>query len=141
VWIRAGNDQAYAQVLAFSLYQWTQDRDTVLLAIKGEGFSDLNAWKQHGFYVSVDGNAFMTPREAVDPNLAEAVHQFAWRTITTLDFVLTDGNLERYIEIARSIRSKLAEADHQTIEEVGQHSVEILFGDASTFVNAREPIN
>jgi len=76
VWIRAGNDQAYAQVLAFSLYQWTQDRDTVLLAIKGEGFSDLNAWKQHGFYVSVDGNAFMTPREAVDPNLAEAVHQF-----------------------------------------------------------------
>jgi len=38
--------------------------------------------------------------------LSDAVHRFAWRGITTLDFVLKDGNLERYIDQARALRAK-----------------------------------
>jgi hypothetical protein len=47
---------------------------------------------------------------------AETVHHFAWRAVTTFDFVLGHGMLKRYIEQARSIRSKLAEDHHASFE-------------------------
>jgi hypothetical protein len=60
------------------------------------------------------------------------VYHFAWRAISTLDFVLKDGNLERYIEQARSIRDKLAERDHESFEQAAQRMAEILFGPQDT---------
>jgi AbiV family abortive infection protein len=129
---RRENERAYAQALAITLHQLKSDGNAVLQPIKKEGFAGLNKWKQQGFYVGVDRNAFVIPREAVDPKIAEAVHHFAWRAISTLDFVLKDGNLERYVKQARSIRAKLAESDHQAFEQVGQQLAEILFGSEKT---------
>jgi AbiV family abortive infection protein len=120
-------EQAYVEALAISLHQLQADGNAVLQPLQQEGFAGLNKWKQRGFYVGIERNAFMTPREAVDQKFAEAVHHFAWRAISTLDFVLKDGNLGRYIEQARSIRDKLAERDHKAFEEIGQQVIEILF--------------
>ncbi|MDD3937997.1 hypothetical protein [Rhodoferax sp.] len=33
----------------------------------------------------------------------------AWRTTTTLDFLLKDGNPKRYIDVAQEVRSKMSE--------------------------------
>jgi hypothetical protein len=46
--------------------------------------------------------------------------------------VIKDGNLERYINEARSIRAKLAESDHQAFEQVGKQLADILFGSEET---------
>ncbi len=125
---RCKNEEAYALASAITLNQLKTDGDAVLQLIQKADFSGLNKWKQQGFYVGVDQNAFVTPRAAVDPKIAKAVHHFAWRAITTLDFVLKQGNLERYVEQARSIRAKLAESDHHAFEQVGQQLAEVLWG-------------
>jgi AbiV family abortive infection protein len=126
---RKENELAYAQALAIGLRQLKTDGNVVLEPFREEeGFTGLNKWKQRGFYATVNGDAFITPREAVDQQYAKAVHRFAWRAINTLDFVLKDGNLERYIEQARSIRGKLAEGDHKALEQIGQRAAEIIFG-------------
>jgi AbiV family abortive infection protein len=125
---RREGQPAYAQALDNSLRQLQNDGNAVLQPIQEEGFTGLNKWKQRGFYVGIDGNAFVAPCETVDRKYAEAVHRFAWRAISTLDFVLKGGNLERYIEQARSIRDKLAERDHKSFEQAGQQMAAILFG-------------
>jgi AbiV family abortive infection protein len=124
---RRPNKQPYAQAMANTLSQLKQDGNAVLRPIQQEGFVGLNRWKQRGFYVSSSQNAFVAPREAVDPTYAETVCHFAWRAVTSLDFVLKEGNLERYISQARSIRSKLAGSDHQAFEQAGQRLADILF--------------
>jgi AbiV family abortive infection protein len=124
---RREDQPAYAQVLAISLHQLQGDGNAVLQPMQEEGFTGLNKWKQRGLYVGIDGNAVVTPCETVDRKYAEAVYHFAWRAISTLDFVLKDGNLERYIEQARSIRDKLAERDHESFEQAGQRMAAILF--------------
>src|SRR5262245_28643847 len=83
-------------------------RGTLMVNINLRSLGGLNEWKQRGFYVGIQGNAFVTPCETLDRKYSETVYHFAWRAISTLDFVLKDGNLERYIAQARSIRDKLA---------------------------------
>jgi hypothetical protein len=81
----------------------------------------------------------VTPREAVDAKIAGAVHHFAWRAISTLDFVLKDPGLEPYINEARSIRAKLEESDHQAFEQVGQQFADILIGSEETSGGEQRP--
>jgi AbiV family abortive infection protein len=71
---RCKNEQAYALASAITLHQLESDGNAVLQLIQKDDFAGLNKWKQQGFYVGVDQNAFVTPREAVDPKIAEAVH-------------------------------------------------------------------
>jgi AbiV family abortive infection protein len=138
---RRKNKQSYAKALVISQHQLQADGNAVLQPMQQEGFAGLNKWKQRGFYVRIERNAFMTPREVVDQKYAEAVHHFAWRAISTLDFVLKDGNLERYIEQARSIRDKLAERDHKAFEQIGQQMAEILFGPDDNSDTGKQTVN
>jgi AbiV family abortive infection protein len=125
---RKKNEKAYAGALGISLTQLKSDGNAVLRLIGKEDFSDLNKHKQQGFYVAVDSGAFVAPRDAVNSTFSQAAHHFAWRAVSTLDFVLKDGNLERYIEKARSLRAKLSENDHQAFEQAAQELQDILFG-------------
>ncbi len=125
---RRQNEKRYAAALAISLSQLKGDGNAMFRLTGKEDFSDLNKHKQQGFYVAVDGGAFAAPRDAVNSTFSQAVYHFAWRAVSTLDFVLKDGNLERYIEKARSLRAKLSKNDHQAFEQAAQGLQDILFG-------------
>jgi hypothetical protein len=99
----------------------------VLSLLEGGSFHGLDQWKQSGFYCQPRGNAFVTPAEAVEPKIAEAVYALAWQASSTLDFLLKDGNLERYIASARALRSKLSEKDHRSMEDIAERVFADLF--------------
>jgi hypothetical protein len=125
---RRESEEPYRVALAISLRELQDDGNTVLTPLQEKGFAGLDNLKQQGLYAGVARGSFVAPREAIAKEYAEAVSRFAWRAITTIDFVLKRGNLERYIEQARSIRSKLAESDHGAFEMKGQRIAEVLFG-------------
>lgn len=96
--------EAYYMALAIAMKQWRDDGSAVLGRLGEDGFVALDIWKQRGF--SQGERGFIAPRDATGTAFAHEVYQFAWRAVTTLDFVLKSGNLERYIENARSMRAK-----------------------------------
>ena len=56
-----------------------------------------------------------------------------------MDFVLKAGNLERYVENARSIRSKLTENQHGEMESLGQRLFSELFSEPDEADSDGEP--
>jgi hypothetical protein len=90
-------------------------------------FQGLDQLKQQGFYSQPKQDEFVVPSRAVERNVAEAIHDLAWRASSTLDFLLKQGNLRRYIEAARVLRAKLTEADHQRVEQMGEVLFDALF--------------
>lgn len=126
---RYGEDKRYNHALAISLAQLKQDGNDVLNALETKNFSELDGWKQMGFYTEQVGGRFAAPREIINQSLSKTVQHFAWRAITTLDFLLKNGNLNRYIDGARTVRSKLSEADHQELERMGGELFLELFSD------------
>jgi AbiV family abortive infection protein len=124
---RREGDPAFVQALAIGLDHLQADEDAVLQTLREDGFAGLNRWKQQGLYVGIEKNAFVVPRAAINRKFAETVQHFTWRAVTTFDFVLGNGNLDRYIEQARSLRGKLGEDDHVSFEQVGRQIADELF--------------
>jgi AbiV family abortive infection protein len=125
--LRYGKEQAYHQALAISLSHLKDDGNAVMSRLKGTGFLALNEWKQQGFYVAASNTGLVSPFDAIEPSFARAVYQLAWRAITTLDFVLKDGNLERYIEKARSVRKALTDEQYRELERAGEEQFRKMF--------------
>jgi len=124
---RYGKEQRYNLALAISIRQLKKDGNAVMARLQESGFLGLDSRKQKGFYVTAVERRFIAPRDAVEPSFAKAVHQLAWRATTTLDFVLKGGNLERYIDNARSVRAALTEQQHQDLERLGQERFAEIF--------------
>lgn len=135
---RRTTEAAYSQALAIGLHQLQADQKALLQLLQEDRFAGLNRWKQRGFYVGIERNAFVSPWEAVDKKQADTVHHFAWRAVTNFDLVLGHGNLQRYVEQARSIRAKLAEDDHTSFEQIGQRIADILFGEEDASDTGRQ---
>jgi AbiV family abortive infection protein len=127
---RYGTEQRFNLALAMSIEQLRDDGNAVMAELRDGAFQKLDEWKQRGFYTAYTGSGFVAPRSAVPTALAWKVRQLAWRATTTLDFVLKDGNLERYIEQARSIRSKLSESQHRELEMLAEHLGAALFAES-----------
>jgi hypothetical protein len=104
----------------------------VLALLKPASFRGLDGWKQLGFYAQPVNDKFQSPNVAVEKNVSEAVYLFAWRAVTTLDFLLKGANLERYITRARLLRSKMTEKEHTEIEKLGSALFEMLFSSEET---------
>lgn len=124
---RYGTEQRFNLALATSIKQLQNDGNEVMAELNAGAFEKLDEWKQRGFYTACTDSGFVAPRSSVPPTLARKVRQLAWRATTTLDFVLKGGNLERYIEQARSIRDTLSEDQHRQMEESAQHLATQLF--------------
>jgi AbiV family abortive infection protein len=124
---RDGSDERFNAAVVESLRQLKKDGNTVIAELGGTNFSSLDGWKQKGLYVSVTEQGFIAPCRAVEPSLAKAVCKLAWRTTTTIDFLLKGGNLEKYVERARSVRAKLPEQGHQELERLGKQQFEEIF--------------
>lgn len=95
--------------------------------LDGNGFSKLDHWKQVGFYSHPLDNGFVTPNEAVRADIAEAIFMLTWRATTTLDFLLKDGNLKRYIDAARAVRANMSEEQHAAMSAAGEELASLLF--------------
>lgn len=121
--------EIFRKALAIGHENWKLAGQEVLDLAGHENFEFLDRWKQSGFYVSLlNGNKFQSPRDGVDPALSECVRKFAQMSASNLEFAFSDGNLQRYMEQAKSIRSKLSEKDHQLLEENAEEMIEYLFG-------------
>lgn len=120
--------EIFRRALAMGHKNWEQAGQEVLDLAGQDNFEFLDRWKQSGFYVSlVNGNKFQSPRDGVDPNLAECVRKFAQLSAANLEFALGGGNLQRYIEQAKTIRSTLSERDHHFLEENAEEMIGWLF--------------
>lgn len=128
---RYGSERRYNLALALSLSEYKKERSALALWL-GEGcdLAQLDNWKQRGFYASVQANGFVAPGEAISGDFANAVHTVAWRFTTTVDFVLKTGNVERYFDRARKVRSKMTESGHQFFEAIGSEIANESFGDS-----------
>ena len=120
--------EIFRRALAISHENWKRAGQEVLDLAGQENFEFLGRWKQSGFYVSlINGNKFQSPRDGVDPGLSDCVRTFADISAKNLEFSLGDGNLKRYIEQARSIRSEFSDSDHQFFEDNAEQMIGLLF--------------
>jgi AbiV family abortive infection protein len=126
---RYGVQERFHQTVAIAISDLKERGNRVLSLSEKATFQDLDIWKQSGFYAQPRDALFLKPNDAVKKVVAEAVYMFAWRAVTTLDFLLKGGNLKRYINCARSVRAKLSESEHQAIEEIGGKIAQELFPD------------
>jgi len=119
----------YKRALALTVHNLKIERAALAQWIGEEcDLLKLDRWKQSGFYAETGGDQFVTPRQAVPEEFARAVNTLTWRFITTIDFLLKSGNLERYFDRARRIRGKASEADHLWMEKIGSEIADELFG-------------
>jgi AbiV family abortive infection protein len=123
---RYGEEMRFNQALVISIEQMKSDGSALMSTLRGDGFHDLDTWKQRGFYV---GPNFVPPRATVPRELAVQVRQLAWRATTTLDFLLKGGSLERYIANARTVRNRLSEDQHRELESLAQQFTDQMFPD------------
>lgn len=127
---RNSNNPAYAEANVINMHNLQRDGNALLATLGDEGFRGLDKYKQYGFYVSTTGKGLQPPRNNVDPELASLVYTLAWRATTSVDFLLKGGNLQRYIQQARDVRSKLTEAGHAQLERLAEQEAQRLFGEA-----------
>jgi AbiV family abortive infection protein len=125
--LRAKQDQAFAETIAFSTRRMQAAGNDVLSKLGSDGFSALDLWKQKSLYVTVDGGTFVDPSEVIKPELAAAVCHLASFAADLFSFVSTDENLSRYFEMARAVRARLTESAHQQLELAAEGLVEELF--------------
>ena len=114
-------ETAHAQALAFGLNNLVADGSAVLDKLPQHEFRDLDDFKKRGFYADANEHSYVLPRDAVDPSLAKLVQHYAWRATNVFEFVTMNGNLDRYFEMARNIRAKATEHDHQDFERIGSN--------------------
>lgn len=126
---RYKTDARFKQTMAISFSNLNERGNQVTSMLKSGTFDELDKWKQYGFYSQSKNDTFIKPNDAVEPEVAEAVYMLAWRASSSLDFLLKQGNLDRYMAFARELRSKLSESDHQEIEQVSKRMLDDLFPD------------
>ena len=124
---RYESDTRLSQAIVISMTDLKKRGNTVFGLLPNASFQDLDALKQQGFYAQPYNNVFRAPNSAVSRDVSEAVYSLAWRATTTLDFLLKGGNLNRYIESARSIRERMTEEQHMELESVAKDLYESLF--------------
>jgi AbiV family abortive infection protein len=128
---RYGEEAPYNSAIAITLENLKMER-LALIPWLGESceLTELDKWKQRGFYASPEGSRFGLPNEVISKEFAKAVHTLASRFTSTLDFLLKNGNIDRYFARARVLRSKLSETDHQFLERLGRQIADEIFENA-----------
>lgn len=127
---RYSTDQHFKLALAIALADLQKKRSALSPWLgPASELTQLDTWKQRGFYANAQPEKFVAPREAVPEDFAKGVHALAWRFTSTVDFHLKDGNLERDSDRAKQLRAKLTENDHQLLENTGAALADDIFGD------------
>lgn len=128
---RYGKEKRYNLALAISLSNYKRERSALSPWLReGCDLTQLDNWKQRGFYASIQADGFVVPGETISEDFARAVHTLAWRFTTTVDFALKNGNVDRYFNRARKFRSEMTESDHQFLEAIGSEIANEIFGES-----------
>lgn len=113
---------AFKSALVITLQNFKEEMSA--LAENGiASFVDLDAWKQKGFYASESGNQIVSPDKVVSPELAQATVTLARRLTTTIDFLLSSGNIEKYFELASKVRASFSRKDWEYIDKESDESL------------------
>lgn len=106
-----------------------QDSGNIVMSLLGEeSFEALDIEKQKGFYASLEQQNVVAPRDAVSKELSDAVFKLVRLADSNLNFVLKDGNLDRYISFFRRVREKLSKNDHEEIQRLAKDRAREIFG-------------
>jgi len=124
----ANNDPRYGTyqyntAIAITLTNF-RDEYTALAEHGINTFVELDAWKQKGFYASENGNRIVSPDELITEGLATAVVVLARRLTTTIDFLLEDGNIDRYFRLAEKVRSSFSKEDWEWLDKESTKNIE-----------------
>jgi hypothetical protein len=99
--------------------------------LQTNSLEELDLMKQRGLYSHEMSSTFVTPTDAIDPALSDAVYHLAWITVDAVEFLRDGEALRRYLDFARSVRTKASEDDHQEFERLGEELFTETFGQAS----------
>jgi AbiV family abortive infection protein len=125
---RYDSDKAYKKALAIGINNMKNSGNNVLELIDENDFCGLDRMKQAGFYSQLTKkNTFITPSKALGTEEVKIVYDFAELVIGNLNFVLEDGNLERYIDRAKRSRTALSMDDLEIISAQAEELVRELF--------------
>jgi len=125
--MRYNQEQRFNQTIAIVAQNFQTAKNDVLRLANISLLSELDGWKQSGFYSAPQNNGFVKPAEAVEKPIAESVHKLAAVAVDGLNFVFKPDNIQRYIATARKCRSVLSEPDHTAIEEQAELWIRDLF--------------
>ena len=117
---RIKSEARFTQAVAIAVKDLQERGNVLFRLLPNTSFHDLDNLKQQGFYAQPYNNVFKAPSHAISKETSEVVYSLAWRATTTLDFLLKDGNLKRYIDAARLVREKMTEEQHQWVERMGK---------------------
>jgi len=127
--LRYDEEQRFRTAMAISLSNLKRERARLAEWLGAAcDLTELDRWKQQGLYAGTSGDRFVTPNEVISEAFSRAAHGLARRFVTSVDFHLKNGGIDRYFAQAKSIRSKLKETDHQIFEKLGAETFEEVFG-------------
>ncbi len=120
---RYSKDSTFRYTIVAVIKQYQQDRMELIPWIgKNCDLTELDKWKQRGFYSQYDSNGqFTCPRE-VNKVLSDAVIKLAFRIVDAVDFVLKN-NIDRYKKSIEAMRASITEDD---LEVLRNHTQEIV---------------
>ncbi|MDD2338471.1 MAG: AbiV family abortive infection protein [Geobacteraceae bacterium] len=133
---RLKSETRFAQTVSIAIKDLQERGNVVFRLLPNSSFQDLDNLKQQGFYAQPYNNVFKAPSSAINKETSEAVYSLAWRATITLDFLLKDGNLNRYITTARMVREKMTEKQQHWVERMGKE-----FSESSHLSEETEPSN
>lgn len=120
---------AFKQAVAIGVSDLKSRGLALMKVLSADNFQPLDKLKQEGFYTHLSGNGLVLPRDAVKSEVAIAVHGLAWRISSTIDFVLDDSSLERYMNFAAQIRREMSEVDFIFVDIESDKYLRQLFPD------------
>lgn len=126
---RYNTEPAFKQAVGIGVSDLKSRCLALMKALSADNFQPLDKLKQEGFYTHLSGNGLVLPRTAVKPETAVAVHGLAWRLSSTIDFVLDDSSLERYMNFAARTRKGMSEADFKFVDAESDKYLRQLFLD------------
>ena len=103
---RIKSDARFAQAIAVSIKDLQERGNVLFQLLPNASFNDLDSLKQQGFYSQPYNNIFKAPSNAINKETSEVVYSLAWRATTTIDFLLKDGNLNRYIKVLTVVKTE-----------------------------------
>ena len=121
------NENRYKQTLLI-IFEDLKAKRQDLADLLGDGFvfSDLDKYKQQGFYSHEAEGILKANNEAIDPKVANALLVLTWRVTDTLKFVLGQS-LEYYKSFVHESRKRIDEVRLKVIRSEATKIVESIF--------------
>ncbi len=122
------NEKRYKQTLVVILTDLKEKRHKLSNLLRNDFvFPDIDSIKQKGFYSHESDVGFIANKDAIAPELSEAILELTWRITDTLKFVL-GHSIEKYKNQFYSFREHIDEETLKRVRKESNKIVENIFG-------------